>query len=438
MLVNILLLIGVGVILFGLNASLALLTLIPIPLLVITNVFLGKQMDKLFEQSSSQMGQLTGMIQDNLGGIKEIQLFTQESREQERIHTSSRQQIRTLLDALKINAILMPSIELLTSIGLVIVVLFGGQAALSGTMDVPDLVAFVLYVGIFYQPITQLTQMNETLQVAITGANKVLEVLDIKPDIEEAPDAVDPGRLQGTIAFKDVSFKYIDGIPTLTDISFNIEPGQTLALVGTTGAGKTTIANLLPRFYDSISGTITIDGIDVRTMSVRGLRSNISMVMQDVFLFNGTVKENIRYSDPTASEAEIIQAAKAARAHDFIMSLPDGYDTVIGERGVKLSGGQKQRLAIARAVIKNAPILILDEATSAVDTETEAEIQEALNELMVGRTSIVIAHRLSTIKHANQILVLERGEVIEQGRHQELLFRQGRYRRLHEAQMRLN
>jgi ATP-binding cassette subfamily B protein len=438
MLVNILLLLGVGVILFSLNATLALLTLIPMPLLIITNIFLGKRMDKLFEQSSSQMGQLTGMIQDNLGGIKEIQLFTQEGREQQRIRSSSRQQIRTLLDALKINAILMPSIELLTSIGLVIVVLFGGQAALSGAMPVEDLVAFVLYVGIFYQPITQLTQMNETLQVAITGANKVLEVLEIKPDIEDAPDAIDPGRLRGNIEFRDVSFTYIDGIPTLENISFKIQPGQTLALVGTTGAGKTTIANLLPRFYDSISGTITVDGMDIRKMSVQGLRSNISMVMQDVFLFNGTVKENIRYSDPDASEDEIINAAKAARAHDFIMSLPDGYDTVIGERGVKLSGGQKQRLAIARAVIKNAPILILDEATSAVDTETEAEIQEALNELMIGRTSIVIAHRLSTIKHADQILVLEGGEIIEQGRHQELIVRPGRYRRLHDAQTRLN
>lgn len=438
MFVNILLFIGVGLILFSLNAGLAILTLLPIPFLILTNVLLGRRMDKGFDKSSNQLGALTGMIQDNLVGIKEIQLFTQEGREQERVRVSTRQQTKTLLHALKINAILMPSIELLTSAGLVIIVLFGGQAALNGTMTVEDLVAFVLYLGIFYQPITVLSQMNETLQVAVTGANKVVELLEIKPDIEDAPNATDPGRLRGEIEFKDVHFNYTANMPTLTNISFKVEPGQTLALVGTTGAGKTTIANLLPRFYDAASGSITVDGIDLRAMTVKGLRSNISMVMQDVFLFNGTVKENILYSDLNASDDDVIRAAKAARAHDFIMSLPDGYETKIGERGVKLSGGQKQRLAIARAVLKNAPILILDEATSAVDTETEAEIQDALNELMRGRTSIVIAHRLSTIKHADQILVLEAGEVIERGRHQDLIFRQGRYHRLHQAQTRLN
>jgi ATP-binding cassette subfamily B protein len=305
-------------------------------------------------------------------------------------------------------------------------------------MNVEDLVAFVLYLGMFYQPITVMTQMNEFLNTALAAADHIIEVLDIEPDVRDLPGAVDPGRLRGEVEFKNVDFKYNEHVPTLHDISFKVKPGQMLALAGPTGAGKTTIASLLPRFYDVVSGSITIDGKNVRDMTVRGLRSNISMVLQDVFLFNGTVIENIRYSNLSASDEEVIEAAKAARAHEFISAMPDGYQTRIGERGVKLSGGQKQRLAIARAVLKNAPILILDEATSAVDTETEAEIQEALNELMKGRTSIVIAHRLSTIKHADQIIVLEAGRVVEQGNHQTLIFGNGRYQRLHEANARLN
>lgn len=312
-------------------------------------------------------------------------------------------------------AILSPSIEFLTAMGLVIIVLFGGQAALNGKMAVEDLVAFFLYLNIFYQPITLMAQMNELLHVALTGAQHVTEVLDIKPDVSDTASAKDVGRLRGVVEFHDVSFIYNEHVATLRNISFSITPGQTLALVGPTGAGKTTIASLLPRFYDVASGTITIDGIDIRDMTIRSLRSNISMVMQDVFLFNGTIRDNIRYSDLSATDEDIVRATKAAHAHEFIMAMPEGYDTHIGERGVKVSGGQKQRLAIARAVLKNAPILILDEAASAADMETEAEIQEALNELMKGRTAIVIAHRLSTIKNAHQILVLDKGRLWNAG-----------------------
>jgi ATP-binding cassette, subfamily B, bacterial len=438
MLVNVMLLIGVGSILFSLDPILALLTMLPMPALLVSNLFFGSRMRKALKTSSSLVGRLTGVVQDNLVGIKEIQLFTQEQREHERIHVASAEATRIHLYGLKMQAILAPSIELLTGIGLVIVVLYGGRAVLNGTMEVEDLVAFILYLTIFYQPITLMTQMNEMLHVALAGADKVMEVLDIQPDVDDRPGCIDPGRLRGEVEFKNVCFEYNDHVPTLNDISFKVQPGQTLALVGTTGAGKTTIASLLPRFYDVASGSVTIDGIDVREMSVKGLRSNISMVMQDVFLFNGTIAENIRYSDITASDEDIIRASKAARAHEFIMALPDGYNTHIGERGVKLSGGQKQRLAIARAVLKDAPILILDEATSAVDTETEAEIQEALNELMKGRTSIVIAHRLSTIRHASQIIVLESGRIIEKGLHQDLIYGNGRYQRLHDAHVRLN
>ncbi|MBL8119080.1 MAG: ABC transporter ATP-binding protein, partial [Anaerolineae bacterium] len=357
MTVNVLLLIGVGIILFNLNATLALLTLLPMPILLFSNLFFGKRMQKAIKDASRRLGILTGIVQDNLVGIKEIQLFTQERREHQRINEYSSDATRTLLYGLKMQAILSPSIEFLTALGLVIVVLFGGQATLNGSMNVEDLVAFFLYLNIFYQPITLMAQMNEMLHVAVTGAHHVVEVLDIQPDVDDAPDAVDPGRLNGEVEFRQVCFEYNDHVPTLNDISFRVLPGQTLALVGPTGAGKTTIASLLPRFYDVASGSITIDGLDIRTMPVRALRSNISMVLQDVFLFNGTIRENIHYSNLAVNDEDIIRAAQAARAHDFIMSLPDGYDTQIGERGLKLSGGQKQRLAIARAVLKNAPIL---------------------------------------------------------------------------------
>ena len=436
--VNLLLLLGVGFILFSLNPSLALLTLLPMPLLFFSTLFFGKRMRNGFKDASKRLGMLVGVVQDNLVGMKEIQIFTQEPREHERINELSTSTIKTRLYALKMQAFLVPSIEFLTALGLVIIVLFGGQAALGGTMPVEDLVAFVLYLGIFYQPITAMAQMNEMLHVAIAGADRVVEVLDIQPDIDDAPGCIEPGRLRGEIEFKNVRFDYNEKMPTLHDISFQVQPGHTLALVGPTGAGKTTIASLIPRFYDVVDGGVTIDGIDVREMSVRGLRANISMVMQDVFLFNGTIRDNIRYSNLSASDEAIIEAASAARIHDFILSLPNGYDTEIGERGVKLSGGQKQRLAIARAVLKNAPILILDEATSAVDTETEAEIQEVLSELMKGRTAIVIAHRLSTIRNADQIIVLDEGRIVEKGRHDELVFAHGRYQRLHEANAGLN
>ncbi|HVU10833.1 MAG TPA: ABC transporter ATP-binding protein [Phototrophicaceae bacterium] len=436
--VNFLTLIGVGAILVSMNPTLAILTILPMPLLLISSLFFGKRMRTALRESSRHLGRLTGVVQDNLVGIKEIQLFTQEEHEHERIHAASNETTRIHLYGLKMQAILMPSVEYLTAMGLVIIVLFGGMAALNGTMQVADLVAFILYLNMFYQPITMIAQMNEMLHVALAGADHVVEVLDIKPDVDDVPGAKDPGKLRGEVEFHDVSFDYNEHVATLNHISFKVQPGQILALAGPTGAGKTTIASLIPRFYDVTSGSVTIDGIDVRDMTIHGLRSNISMVLQDVFLFNGTIRENIRYSNLTATEEGIINAAKAARIHDFIITLPDGYETQIGERGVKLSGGQKQRMAIARAVLKNAPILILDEATSAVDTETEAEIQDALNDLMQGRTSIVIAHRLSTIRNADQILVLDHGEIVERGRHEDLIYNHGRYQRLHEANARLN
>ena len=438
MTVNGLVLIGVGTILFSLNPRLAVLAIVPMPLLLFGNLFFGKRVRRTLKDSSSRLGRLTGVIQDNLIGIKEIQLFTQEGREYDRIHAASSDVTRIHLFGLKMQSILTPTMEYLTSLGIVFTVLFGGRAVLNQSMPVEDLVAFMLYLGIFYLPVTQMAQLNEMLQVAHAAADHVVEVLNVDPDVDDSPGATDPGRLRGDIEFKNVSFKYNDRVPTLNSISFRVNAGKMLALVGSSGAGKTTIASLVPRFYDVADGSVTIDQIDVRKMTMKGLRSNISMVMQDVFLFNGTIGDNIRYSQITASTDDLIRASKAAFAHDFICDLPDGYDTKIGERGVRLSGGQKQRLAIARAILRDAPILILDEATSAVDTETEVEIQRALTRLMRNRTTIVIAHRLSTIKNADHIIVLDKGSIVEAGVHQDLIVANGAYQRLYEANSRVH
>jgi ATP-binding cassette, subfamily B, bacterial len=433
LIVNILLILGVAVILFSLNPFLALLTLIPMPLLAIDGVFFGNRMRSWFKLASRRLGALSAVVQDNLAGIKEIQIFTQEQREHGRVNTLSKLTTDDRLIALKLQAILQPTIELLASSGVVIIVWFGGHAVLNSGLKIEDLVAFILYLNIFYQPIVALSQMSEMLHTALAGADRVSEVLNLIPDVVDGPKSLDPGRVQGEIVFNNVSFDYRPGAPTLRNVSLTVKPGQTLALVGPTGAGKTTIASLIPRFYDPQQGSITIDGIDVRDIQLNVLRSNISMVLQDVFLFAGTVRDNIRYSNTNATDDEIIRAAKAAHAHEFIEAMSDGYDTQIGERGVRLSGGQKQRLAIARAILKNAPILIMDEATSAVDTETEAEIQEALTELMKNRTAIVIAHRLSTIRNADLIAVMNEGQIVQMGKHDELVEGNGLYARLHHA-----
>lgn len=425
--VNGVMLAGVFSFLAFMNVKLALLTLAPTPLLVWMVLKFSKVSRPLFRANQEKVGELNAILQDNLSGVREIKAFTQEERESKRTRKALATQTKAMLRALRVSNAFHPGIEFVASLGTAIVVLFGGRLALGGQLAVKDLVTYFLYLNAFYQPIMALGQINEGLQEALGSAQRVLSIIEAESDINESPKAIKLTRARGAIEFRNVSFQYVEQIPVIKDISFLIDPGKTLALVGATGVGKSTIASLIPRFYEPTAGTVLIDGIDLRDLTLKSLRSQISIVSQDVFLFNGTVLDNILYGAPDASAEMVIRAAKAANAHDFILDLEEGYETRIGERGVKLSGGQKQRLSIARAFLKDAPILILDEATSAVDTRTERLIQQSLNKLRSQKTALVIAHRLSTVKDADEIILLEKGKILERGSHQELLALGGLY-----------
>ena len=432
--VNGLMLVGVSAILFTMNVTLAMYTLIPIPLLVWMVLKFSKISRPLFKKAQAKIGEVNSILQDNFTGIKEIKAFTQEEYETNRTWGFIAGHTKAILKALKLSNAFHPALEFVSSVGTVIVIFFGGRLALNGRLPLEDLVAFLLYLQMFYQPIAALGQINEGLQQALASAERVLEILNEEPEPMENSEAIEIDRADGSIEFENVSFQYVDKIPVLQDISFKVNSGETLALVGATGVGKTTIASLIPRFFEPTYGKILIDDMDIDNIALTSLRKQISLVSQDVFLFNGTVKDNILYGRPDATEEEIFEAAKAANAHEFILGLENGYETKVGERGVKLSGGQKQRISIARAILKDAPILILDEATSAVDTQTERLIQEALNKLKRNKTAVVIAHRLSTIQEADQIVVLKDGEIVEKGTHDELLNIDGLYKQLCEAQ----
>ncbi|MBR2746237.1 MAG: ABC transporter ATP-binding protein [Erysipelotrichaceae bacterium] len=431
---NIVTFLGVLIILLTINPKLALITCAPIPLILISGIIFAKKVRPFFRISQQKMGELNGKLQDNLSGTHEIQAFGREEYETGRVNEKNFEHVKAMLQALKVSAVFHPSVEFISSIGTVLVVAFGGYLAYAEGLQVEDIVAFLLYLSLFYQPITGLANLVENMQQSLSGAERVITILDAPNEIEDRPGAVDLTDVKGEITFEHVCFSYVEGIPVLNDVSFTCKPGEMLALVGPTGVGKTTITELLSRFYEPDSGRILIDGQDIQNITVKSLRQNISTVLQDTFLFNGTIAENISYARPEATMEEIKEAAKAANIDQEIEAMPDGYNTVTGERGVKLSGGQKQRIAIARAILRRSPIIVLDEATAAVDVETEQKIRNAINSLAGKRTIIAIAHRLSTIRTAEQILVIEEGTVTERGTHDELVALGGEYAHMNEIQ----
>ena len=426
--------VGVLVILLLINWKLALITCCPIPLILFSGVIFAKKVRPYFRVSQKCMGELNAKLQDNLSGIHEIQSFGQESYESEKVGEKNFDQVRAMLRALRASAIFHPSVEFLSSVGTVLVVFFGGLLALKGGLSVEDIVSFVLYLSLFYAPVSGLATLLENLQQSLAGAERVALILDTPSALKEAEDAKELADVKGGITFEHVSFGYGTQEEVLKDVSFSCQPGWMVALVGPTGVGKTTMTQLISRFYDPREGRILIDGQDISKVTLESLRKHTSPVLQDTFLFCGTVAENIGYAMPSATREQIEEAAKAANIHEDIMAMPDGYDTKVGERGLRLSGGQKQRVAIARAILRNSPIIILDEATASVDVETEKQIQKAIGRLAGSRTIVAIAHRLSTIRHADLILVLEDGRIAERGNHESLMEKKGIYYRMQLAQ----
>ncbi len=427
---------------FNLSAPFALISLITLPLMIVATRWFSNQARKAFRRARQEIGSVNADLQESISAVREVQAFSREDENIAQFRVSNRANRDANVKAQAYSSALAPTLEALSYVSMAVVAGIGGLAVLgyisvlSGTVSLGLIITFIAYTQQFNRPVQQIALLWTNIQSAIAGGERIFDFLDTEPDMIDAPDAQEMPAIGGFVTLKDVWAEYNPGEPVLQGVNITAKPGQTVAVVGPTGAGKTTIINLIPRFYDVTSGSVSIDGIDVRQVARESLRRQIGLVLQDTFLFSDSVMNNIRYGRPEATDEEVVAAAKLARADDFISRLPEGYDTVLGERGSGLSQGQRQLLAIARVALGDPRILILDEATSSVDTRTEREIQAALQQLLSGRTSFVIAHRLSTIRNADQVIVLDKGKVVERGTHKELLAAGGFYHDLYMSQFR--
>ena len=436
--INMLLLfIGILAILLLTNWQLALISLLPMPVLAALTAYLRKRTRILWDRVQQDYSRMSNALKENLVGAQVVRAFAREPYEIEKFGAANRDLMRSRQHVLRLHGTIGATLSLLITLSTMLVIWFGGREVITGRLTVGALVAFNSYVVLLAMPVQRLTGVVNMIAEAQVSGGRIYEILHTPFDVKEKPDARELPPVAGLVRFENVSFRYANSKgAALQNISLEAQPGQIIALVGRTGAGKSSLVHLIPRFYDVSEGRITIDGIDIRDVTLRSLRRQIGIVLQESLLFSATIRENIAFGHPQASMEEVIAAAQAACAHDFIMSFPDGYETMVGERGITLSGGQRQRIAIARALLINPRILILDDSTSSVDTETEHEIQRALATLMQGRTSFVIAQRLSTVKKAHQILVLDRGRIVERGAHDELLARGGPYKHIYDLQLR--